>query len=107
MSQIKITEKQLRNVVNEVIGFTTDYKQEAEDELKSFINVVSGPISNMSKSKALHGDDVIAQRIYQLTTPGGELHTLTQELIDLLESLPDKRTGSSRIGFRLPGEKKD
>tara|TARA_R100000664_G_scaffold207_1_gene477 strand:+ start:5373 stop:5690 length:318 start_codon:yes stop_codon:yes gene_type:complete len=105
MTKIVLTEKQLQNIVNEVIGFTTSYKQEAEDELKSFINVVGGPILNMSKSKAIHADDVIAQRIYQLTTEGGELHTLTQELIDLLESLPDKKPYKGGIGFRMPDKK--
>ena len=105
MGKIKITEKQLRNVLNEVIGFTTDYKGEAEDELKQFINVVGGPILAMSKTKSLHSDEVIAQRIYQLTTEGGELHTLTQELIDLLESLPDKTQAGSKIGFQFKGRK--
>tara|TARA_R110000824_G_scaffold178337_3_gene357981 strand:- start:367 stop:684 length:318 start_codon:yes stop_codon:yes gene_type:complete len=105
MNQIKITEKQLHNVLNEVMGFTTDYPGEAEDELKQFVEVVGGPIANMLKSKSLSSDDVIAQRIYQLTTEGGELHILTQELIDLLEGLSDKQQHSGNIGFQVKGRK--
>ena len=105
MSKIKITQKQLRNVLNEVIGFTTNYEREAEDELRQFIDVVKGPIEELSKNKNFYSDEVIPQRIYQLTTGGGELHTLTQELIDLLESLPDKKQHTGSVGFRVPGKR--
>ena len=105
MKQIKITEKQLHNVLNEVIGFTTSYTGEAEDELKQFVEVVGGPIADMLKSKSLFSDDIISQRIYQLTTEGGEL--LTQELIDLLETLPDKKQPTGKIGFQFKQEREE
>ena len=107
MKQIKITEKQLHNVLNEVIGFTTSYTGEAEDELKQFVEVVGGPIADMLKSKSLFSDDIISQRIYQLTTEGGELHILTQELIDLLETLPDKKQPTGKIGFQFKQEREE
>ena len=99
MGKIKITEKQLNRVINEVIGFTTSYNRESEDELRQFVEVVSGPITDMLKNKSFHSDEVIPNRIYQLLTAGGELHELTQELIDLLEALPDKPEKTD-IGFR-------
>tara|TARA_B100000287_G_scaffold406946_1_gene431898 strand:- start:403 stop:726 length:324 start_codon:yes stop_codon:yes gene_type:complete len=104
MGHIKITEKQLKKVLNEVIGFTTSYEDEAMDELKSLVNVMKGPIENYIKTKSIGSDDVVSQRIYQLVTEGGELHTLVQELIDLLESLPEKpKPGSNKIGFKVKG----
>jgi hypothetical protein len=104
MTQIKITQRQFKKVLNEVIGFTTSYEDEAMSELKSLVNVMKGPIDQYSKTKSIGGDNVVSQRIYQLVTEGGELHTLVQELIDLLESLPDKpQPGESKIGFRIKG----
>jgi len=107
MKHIKITDKQLRNLINEVIGYTSSYESEAEHQLKQFVEVVKGPITKLVKDKSLHTDNVVTQRIYQLITEGGELHALTQELIDLLESLPDKPSHSGRIGFRIKSERKD
>jgi hypothetical protein len=104
MSQIKITNKQFKKVLNEVIGFTTSYEDEAMGELKELIKVIQGPISEYSKTKSFGGDNIVTQRIYQLVTEGGELHGLIQELIDLLESLPDKPIpGDNKIGFRVKG----
>ena len=105
MTQIKITHKQFKKVLNEVIGFTTDYEHEAEDELKQFIDVVQGPIANLVNTKSIHSDNVLAQRIYQLCAEGGELHVLTQELIDILEALPDRKQEIDVIGFKRKGER--
>ena len=101
MSQIKITEKQFKKVLNEIIGFRTTYEDEAFSELQNFVKVVQGPIMEYSKTKSFH-EGPVTQRIFQLVTEGGELHTLTQELIDLLESLEDKpKPGENTIGFRI------
>ena len=107
MAQIKITKKQFKKVLNEVIGFRTTYEDEALSELESFIKVVEGPIAKYAKTKSLP-EDPITQRIYQLVTEGGELHTLTQELIDLLENLDDKpKPCEKRIGFRFKNRQED
>jgi len=87
--KIKLTQKQFKNVVNEAIGFRLPtYPSETLEELDSLINVMSGPITNLRKTKSFTDDPVI-QRIYQLVAEGGELHVKVQELIDLLESLDD------------------
>ena len=77
---IKLTQTQIENLVNEAtIGFRLPtYPSETIDELDELINVVKGPIT-----------EVTIQGIYQLVAEGGELHTKVQELIDLLESLDD------------------
>ena len=51
----------------------------------------------------MYGEDALVQRMYQLLAEGGELHTLVQELIDILDSLPDKE--QRPIGFRIGGDK--
>ena len=107
MPQIKITEKQFKKVLNEIIGFRTTYEDEALSELENFIKVVQGPIMEYSKTKSFQ-EGPITQRIFQLVTEGGELHALTQELIDLLESLDDKpKPGEKRIGFRFKNRQED
>ena len=91
--KVKITQKQLEKVVNETIGFRIPtYSNEAEGELDSLLNVMSGPISKLRNEKSFGNDteDPTIQRIYQLVAEGGDLHVLVQELIDLLESLEDK-----------------
>ena len=88
--KIKLTEKQLEKVVNETIGFRLpSYASETVDELDSLLNVMSGPITNLSKTKSFQDEDPVIQRIYQLVAEGGELHVKVQELIDLLEGLED------------------
>ena len=89
--------------MEEAVGFTRSYSGELKDDLDSFIKVVSGHIKDQVEKKSLYGDDVIVQRMYQLLAEGGELHSLVQELIDILDSLPDKEKGT--IGFRF-GENK-
>tara|TARA_R110000824_G_scaffold337471_1_gene524055 strand:+ start:1408 stop:1719 length:312 start_codon:yes stop_codon:yes gene_type:complete len=96
---IKLTQKQLENLVNETIGFRIpSYPSEAIDELDELINVIAGPITDLRKSKSFEDGDPVIQRIYQLVAEGGELHVNIQELIDLLESLKDIE--KSPLGFR-------
>ena len=97
--KIKLTEKQLENVVNEAIGFTIpSYPNQTLDELDALINVMAGPITNLRKNKTFPDDEPVVQRIYQLVAEGGELHVKVQELIDLLESLDDRQR--QQLGFR-------
>ena len=89
---IKLTQTQIENLVNEAtIGFRLPpYPNETIDELDQLINVITGPISDLRKTKSFKDeDDVVIQRIYQLVAEGGELHIKVQELIDLLEELDD------------------
>jgi len=85
--------------MEEAVGFTKSYSGELEGDITSFIEVVCGHIKDQVDKKSLYGDDVIVQRMYQLLTEGGELHSLVQELIDILDSLPDKELGP--MGFRV------
>ena len=88
--KVKLTEKQFEKIVKEAIGFRLpSYPSETIAELDSLLNVMSGPITNLRKTKSFPDDDPIIQRIYQLIAEGGELHVKVQELIDLLESLDD------------------
>jgi|TARA_R110002020_G_scaffold455_1_gene2311 hypothetical protein len=97
--KIKLTQKQFKNVVNEAIGFRLPtYPSETLEELDSLINVMSGPITNLRKTKSFTDDDPVIQRIYQLVAEGGELHVKVQELIDLLESLDDIK--KQPLGFK-------
>ena len=95
----KITKKQLKNIVNEAIGFRLpSYPSETMEELDSLLNVMSGPITNLRKTKSFQDEDPVIQRIYQLVAEGGELHVKVQELIDLLESLDDIK--KQPLGFK-------
>ena len=97
--KIKLTERQLENVVNEAIGFTIpSYPNQTHEELDALINVMGGPITNLRKNKTFPDDEPVVQRIYQLVAEGGELHVKVQELIDLLESLDDRQ--KTQLGFR-------
>tara|TARA_R110002020_G_scaffold438584_3_gene649058 strand:- start:1 stop:432 length:432 start_codon:yes stop_codon:yes gene_type:complete len=89
--------------MEEAVGFTKSYSGELEGDINSFIEVVCGHIKDQVNKKSLYGDDVIVQRMYQLLTEGGELHSPVQELIDILDSLPDKELGP--MGFRVSGTK--
>jgi hypothetical protein len=100
--KVKLTQKQLEKVVNETIGFRIPtYQDEAEGELDSLINVMSGPITKLRNEKSFGNDaeDPTIQRIYQLVAEGGDLHVLVQELIDLLESLEDKPS-RQELGYK-------
>ena len=95
----KITKKQLKNIVNETIGFRLpSYPSETIKELDSLLDVMSGPITNLRKTKSFQDDDPIIQRIYQLVTEGGELHVKVQELINLLGDLDDVK--KQPLGFK-------
>jgi len=94
----KLTKKQLKEVVNEAIGFRIPtYESEAISELDELIGVMSGPISELRKTKSFE-EGVITNRIFQLVAEGGELHSSVQELINLLESLEDIK--KSKLGFK-------
>ena len=84
--------------VSEAIGFTKTYSGELSDHIKAFVDVVCGHIKEQVTQKELYGDEAIVQRLYQLLVDEGELHSPVQELIHLLDSLPDKKRG--RLGFR-------
>ena len=88
--------------IEEAIGFIKSYEGEVPQHLNDLINVLP-VIQNLSKTKVLTGEEGITQRLYALLADGGELHTLVQELIDLLESLPDKEV-RPQIGFRIGEE---
>ena len=88
--------------IKEAIGFTQSYGGELPQHLEDLVNILP-VIQNLANTKQLSDDDVIIQRLYSLLSDGGDLHVLVQELIDLLESLPDKPE-NSHIGFRLQNE---
>ena len=88
--------------LKEAIGFVKTYEGELPQHLNDLVNVLP-VIQNLSKTKSLNDNEAVTQRLYALLADGGELHTLVQELIDLLESLPDKPT-HPRIGFRVSEE---
>lgn len=88
--------------IKEAIGFTQSYGGELPQHLEDLVNVLP-VIQNLAKTKQLSDDDAIIQRLYSLLSDDGDLHVLVQELIDLLESLPDKPE-NPHIGFRLQNE---
>jgi|TARA_R110002020_G_scaffold31127_9_gene97457 hypothetical protein len=88
--------------IKEAIGFIKSYEGELPQHLNDLINVLP-VIQNLSKTKSLNDNEAVTQRLYSLLADGGDLHVLVQELIDLLESLPDK-PAQSHIGFQLRGE---
>lgn len=85
--------------MNEAIGFTKSYEGELKGHMDAFINIVCGYIKEQVNKKSLYGDDVIVQRLYQLLAEGGELHSPVQELIDIIDNLPNKDQGP--MGFRI------
>ena len=88
--------------IKEAIGFTKSYGGELPQHLNDLINILP-IIEDLATTKQLGDDDAITQRLYSLLADGGDLHILVQELIDLLESLPDKHN-NSQIGFRFQNE---
>ena len=99
ISDLKSTEEE----VGEAVGFIKTYSGELQDHLDAFIDVVCGYIKEQVDIKELHGDEVIVQRLYALLAEKGELHSPLQELIDIIDSLPDKETRT--IGFRTQAMK--
>lgn len=85
--------------MNEAIGFTKSYEGELKTHMDAFINIVCGYIKEQVSKKSLYGDEVIVQRLYQLLAEGGELHSPVQELINILDSLPEKDQGP--MGFKV------
>ena len=98
ISDLKSTEE-----VSEAVGFVKTYSGELQDHLDAFVDVVCGYIREQVEIKELHGDEVIVQRLYALLAEKGELHSPLQELIDIIDSLPDKETRP--IGFRTQAMK--
>jgi len=88
--------------IREAIGFVKSYGGELPEHLNDFVNVLP-IIGDLARTKSLNADEAITQRLYALLADEGELHVLVQELIDLLETLPDKPV-NPEVGFRLRGE---
>ena len=85
--------------INEAIGFTKTYEGELKGHMDAFINIVCGHIKEQASKKSMYEDEVIVQRLYQLLAENGELHSPVQELINILDSLPDKEQGP--MGFKI------
>ena len=85
--------------INEAIGFTKSYSGELNEHIDAFVDIVCGYIKEQVNKKSLYGDDVVVQRLYQLLAEEGELHSPVQELINILDSLPDKEQGP--MGFKI------
>jgi len=85
--------------LKEAIGFTKTYEGELTTHINDFIDVVCGHIKEQVGEKSLYGDEIIVQRLYQLLATGGELQSPVQELIDIIDSLPDKEQGP--MGFTI------
>jgi len=107
--KVKLKESELINLIekvvkeqeetNESVGFTKSYSTELQQDVDAFINVVCGHIKEQVAKKQLYGEEAVVQRMYQLLTEGGELHTPLQELINIIDSLPNKE--ERPIGFRF------
>ena len=87
------------DIIKEAIGFIKTYETESTEELDEFIRAVQHVITDYRDTKSFN-DEVITNRIYSLLAEGGELHELIQELIYLLEELPDKEP-SGPVGFKM------
>ena len=94
----KIDDLKSTEEVSEAVGFVKTYANELEDHINSFIDVVCGHIKDQVATKQLYGEEAIIQRLYQLLVEEGELHAPVQELINLIDSLPDKK--ERPVGFR-------
>tara|TARA_R110002051_G_scaffold246323_3_gene305917 strand:+ start:2380 stop:2913 length:534 start_codon:yes stop_codon:yes gene_type:complete len=85
--------------LTEAIGFTKTYEGELTTHINDFIDVVCGHIKEQVDKKSIYEDEAIVQRLYQLLATDGELQSPVQELIDILDSLPDKEQGP--MGFTI------
>lgn len=83
--------------LEESMGFSQTYEGSIDSHLNSFIDVVCGYIKEQANNKSLYEDEVIVQRLYQLLGEGGEIQSGVQELIDILNTLPEKL--NKPIGF--------
>jgi len=84
MGKIGTTEE-----MTEAMGFIKTYPTESEDKLDEFLDAVCSGIFELRETKSF-SDEVITGRVYGMLTEGGDLHALTEELILLLQTLPDK-----------------
>lgn len=85
MGKIGTTEE-----MKEGIGFVKTYQNEVEQELDEFLQAVCSGVYELRQTKSF-SDEVITNRIYGMLTEGGDLNVLINELIELLQTLPDKR----------------
>ena len=84
MGKIGTTEE-----MSEGMGFIQTYETEVEDELDEFLDAVCSGIYELRQTKSF-GDEALSSSIYGMIADGGELNTLTNQLIELLQMLPDK-----------------
>jgi hypothetical protein len=84
MGKIGTTEE-----MKEGMGFIKTYQNEVEQELDEFLDVVCSGVFELRQTKSF-GDEVIASRLYGMLTDDGDLNVLINELIELLQTLPDK-----------------
>ena len=85
MGKIGTTEE-----MKEGIGFVKTYGGEAPEELDAFLDAVCAGIFELRQNKSF-GDEAISSAIYGMLADEGDLNILTNELIELLQTLPDKK----------------
>ena len=85
MGKIGTTEE-----MKEGMGFIKTYETEVEQELDDFLGAVCSGIFELRQNKSF-GDEAISSSIFGMLADEGDLNVLTNQLIELLQSLPDKR----------------
>jgi len=85
MGKIGTTEE-----MTEGIGFIQTYETEVEDELDDFLDAICSGVFELRQTKSF-GDEAISSSIYGMLADDGDLNVLTNQLIELLDSLPDKK----------------
>ena len=85
MGKIGTTEE-----MTEGMGFIKTYETEVEEELDEFLDAVCSGIFELRQNKSF-GDEAISSSIFGMLADEGDLNVLTNQLIELLQSLPDKR----------------
>ena len=76
--------------MTEGMGFIKTYETEVEDELDEFLDAVCSGIYELRQTKSF-GDEALSSSIFGMLADEGDLNVLTNQLIELLQSLPDKR----------------
>ena len=85
MGKIGTTEE-----MTEGMGFIKTYETEVEEELDEFLDAVCSGIFELRQNKSF-SDEAISSSIFGMLADEGDLNVLTNQLIELLQSLPDKR----------------
>jgi len=75
--------------MSEGMGFIQTYETEVEEELDDFLDAVCSGVFELRQSKSF-GDEALSSSIYGMLADEGELNSLTNQLIELLQMLPDK-----------------